>query len=164
MAPIWQYVCLSGRLNLYSGLLLPLSSIAQEKCWTHGCRPSGNSHGSLIICERKEPWSRIVCIWVVLVLLFLFFLSLQPSLLRTWSDTVTWMGMWPEWNCRGRWSWCTSGDRNSWHASCLLTCTWHDYVRFKDLYDQNIQYLCSGFYKAQRFRNGLSCLNWSPFH
>lgn len=112
MAPVWQCSRLSGRPNLYSGFpLSPSLYVAQDECWTYGCSPSGNSHGTLIICVRKEPLSRIVwmnvCIRGVFALsfglLFLFF-PFSPLCHLHWSDTVwpEWAKLWAKWNCLGR--------------------------------------------------------------
>lgn len=91
--------------------LPPCVSVAQEECWTYGCSPSGNSHGTLIICEWKELWSSKVwmnvCIWGVLALSFapFFHFSLSFHCHFPWSDIVwpEWAKMRAAWNCPGKW-------------------------------------------------------------
>jgi len=101
--PVWE-----AEFIFRLTFLLPCVSMAQEDCWTYGCSTSGNSHGALIICERKEQWSKVVwmnvCIWGVFALSFtlLFLFSLLCHL--PWSDTVwpEWAKMQDKWNCPGR--------------------------------------------------------------
>lgn len=127
-SPVWE-----AKFIFRLPPLPPCVSAAQEECWTYGCSPSGNSHGTLIICEWKELWSRMVwmnvCIWGVFALSFapFFHFSLSFHCHFPSSDTVwpEWAKMRAKWNCQGKWLPCPSGSWYSSHAYGLVSLT-HD--------------------------------------